>query len=154
MKWSLEMQKPIEAIAKKQGIDLYTVQPGDLCIKIKVKGYMELVIEKIAKNQISVAHYFEQNGDLCVDPEIVFLIAPGYDRDYKKVTRWYPISFGQPPIMGGIASLNFSGYEEYVVEWDNKGNPARYYARRQADCATFSNMWGRNLRAQGFVKAA
>lgn len=38
------------------------------------EGFMPLVIEKIGGNMISVAHYYEQNGDLMRDPEIEFLI--------------------------------------------------------------------------------
>jgi hypothetical protein len=43
--------------------------------------YMRLVIEDIGRGPrgyqaVSVAHYFEQNGDLCQDSEMVFELVP------------------------------------------------------------------------------
>lgn len=35
-------------------------------------GFMTLSLDKIGSNSVAMAHYYEQNGDLMVDPEIVF----------------------------------------------------------------------------------
>lgn len=49
-------------------------------------GYMDLVLEALPHwdnhhgntgYALSMAHYFQQNGDLCQDPEMVILINPG-----------------------------------------------------------------------------
>ncbi|WP_045861799.1 DUF6908 domain-containing protein [Teredinibacter purpureus] len=48
-------------------------------------GYMDLVLERLphldnvyskGSLAVSIAHYFEQNGDLCSDPEMVLLLHP------------------------------------------------------------------------------
>lgn len=33
-------------------------------------GLMDLVIEKLGDNHYSLTHYYEQNGDLCPDPDM------------------------------------------------------------------------------------
>lgn len=51
-------------------------------------GYMDLVLERLphldnfnreGTQAFSIAHYFEQNGDLCQDPEIVLFLYPSMD---------------------------------------------------------------------------
>jgi hypothetical protein len=46
--------------------------------------YIPLTIEIIGKNQLSICHYGECNGDLMRDPEMVF---------YKQNDNWFPIYF-------------------------------------------------------------
>src|SRR5881275_2330775 len=51
-------------------------------MKIEVPGYMRLCIEYIGEGPrgqaaISIAHYFEQNGDLCKDPDVVMEVPDG-----------------------------------------------------------------------------
>src|SRR5438270_8865956 len=53
----------------------------NLSVSIPNEPYMRLVIEHIGTGPrgypaISVAHYFEQNGDLCQDPEMCFELIP------------------------------------------------------------------------------
>jgi|GEM_PF-5240252 len=57
-------------------------------ISVDVPGLMELVIEKVLDDTISVAHYWEQNRDLMRDPEIVFQVENG---------EWTPIEYIQDP---------------------------------------------------------
>ncbi|MDY0218835.1 MAG: SNF2-related protein [Candidatus Cloacimonas acidaminovorans] len=54
-----------------------TLDNEDLYIKIERRGFEKLVIQKISKNEISIAHYYEQNGDLMIDPEAIFEIVDG-----------------------------------------------------------------------------
>jgi len=43
-------------------------------LKLESQGFMDLILEKIANNEISLAHYYEQNGDLIPDPDITVKI--------------------------------------------------------------------------------
>ena len=80
----------------------------DYC-KILNEPYMSLSIEKISKShddliQYSFAHYYEENGDLIADPEMVFSIKNIDDKLYFR-----PESFSMPAL---------SIYKEYF-DWDN-----------------------------------
>lgn len=72
------------------------------CGKSKSQGYMDLVYEQLPMmdgvnglpNQaISIAHYFEVNGDLCQDPEMVVLINAS-----DKTAEAYYFQQAMPPI--------------------------------------------------------
>ena len=41
---------------------------------LKAPGFMDLVIEKIWNNRISLSHYYEQNGDLMSDPDVELIV--------------------------------------------------------------------------------
>jgi hypothetical protein len=43
-------------------------------IKLELDCFDPLVIEKVGPRRVSVAHYYEQNGDLMRSPEIVFKV--------------------------------------------------------------------------------
>ena len=111
-------------------------------IKIKNAPYMDLVIERVGKSPqglplISVAHYFEQNGDLCQDPEMVFEVSPD---------GWRPVFFQQaiPPI-----------YREAIVyEYRPTSSAVKVNLREMADQKSFARVWNRNLKHQGFLKQA
>lgn len=79
------------------------------CIRIEVNGHMPLVIEKVAENRISVAHYYTQRGDLMSDPEIVFEI----DGD-----EWIPIRYTQHPL---AEEYNKNGLDKlrngFISQW-------------------------------------
>jgi hypothetical protein len=106
-------------------------------IKIENEGFMPLVIEWIGQgpngsNFISVAHYYEQNGDLMRDPEMVFLVA---------CDIWTPYSYQQD---------NLGLYQQAM---DIEGNEVRrIYPKVSKDLRQFSAFWDRNLRSQGFLK--
>ena len=96
------------------------------------KAFMPLSVERLQDTDIGTVytfcHYFEQNGDLCQDPEMLFLA--------HKSGRVYPMMFQQaiPPI-----------YEESLFREDGKWkvNP-----RLQAQHTTFANMWLKNIKEQ------
>lgn len=70
---------------------------GDLFhLTVENPPYMRLVIEVVAPGEVSVAHYYEQNGDAMRDPEIVFN------------QRWLPIEITQDPV--GIHRRAGAGY--------------------------------------------
>ena len=39
-------------------------------LKLKSQGFMDLTIERIGSDEISLTHYYEQNGDLVADPDM------------------------------------------------------------------------------------
>ena len=43
-------------------------------LKLKAPGFMDLVIEKIWDNRISLSHYYQQNGDLMADPDMEIIV--------------------------------------------------------------------------------
>jgi hypothetical protein len=49
-------------------------------MKLRAPGFMDLVIEKVWDNRISLSHYYEQNGDLMADPDMELIV------DHEKET--------------------------------------------------------------------
>lgn len=108
----------------------------DCYIKIDSTGgsFMPVSVEQIFENEtyriFSVAHYYEQNGDLMADPEMCFI-------NIKAVGSYLPSYFKQDNI--GMEQ------ESIIIENDViKG----YRAKMQADHTSFANMWLRNIKSQ------
>lgn len=97
-------------------------------------GIMAVHVEKVltipAGPIYSVAHYYQQNGDMMRDPDIEFL--KGKDGNY------YPISYRQDGL--GI-------YQE-VIEWGETGEIVGYRPKMQKDIAVFAGDWMENIRQQ------
>lgn len=70
---------------------------------------MDLAIEKIRANEISVAHYRKQYGDLMRDPEIVFQIRDG---------DWIPIEYTQDPGIYQRDENGLSSVRAFAKTWD------------------------------------
>ena len=79
---------------------------------------------------ISVAHYYEQNGDLMADPEVTFVVARD---DYV-----FPISFKQDNL----------GIDREYVRWE--GEQVFWNLAAQNDLARFCTSWMRNIKEQQF----
>jgi hypothetical protein len=75
---------------------------------------------------VSLAHNYEQNGDLMADPDVEFLVTP---------LGVAPLSFQQDP---GI-------YRRWA--WKDKGQ-WRFHPRGQADLTAFCNQWMANIKQQ------
>jgi hypothetical protein len=108
-----------------------------LYISIENAPFMRLVIEHIGRGPqglpaISVAHYYESNGDLCQDPEMCFEVASTPD---GLVFDPYMFQMAIPPV-----------YQEVT-------NGAQGVALAE-QLRQFATMWDANLRAQGFIEAA
>jgi hypothetical protein len=112
----------------------------DDCLHLSIENppYMRLVVEDIGLGpnnrpaiSSSVAHYFEQNGDLCQDPEMCFEV----ERQSDEFT-FNPYMFQQaiPPIYQEIES-----------------NSTGHALRKQLEL--FAATWDKNIREQGFLKA-
>lgn len=74
----------------------------------------------------SVAHYYEQHGDLVPDPDVTLLRDPS--------GGWYPLTYED-------------AYGHRVAAEVNDGD-IRVRPRAQADLARFLNLWMRNVREQ------
>ena len=106
-------------------------------IKINNTGssFMPVSVEAIFDNEkymvVSVAHYYEQNGDLMADPEMLFI--------YNKAMKvFFPSYFKQDGFMG-------SEQESVIME---NGEIKGYKAKMQADHSSFANQWLRNIKSQ------
>ena len=78
---------------------------------------------------LSVAHYYEQNGDLMADPEMIFLKA----RDNK----YYPI----------YTKMDAVGFVRETVLFES-GTIKGFYKDSQRDQVQFANMWMTNIKHQ------
>ena len=93
-------------------------------------AFMPVVVECIGTNLYSVAHYYEQNGDLMADPEMTFWRDP--------VGRWFAASFTQH---------NMGIYQE-AIEFGDEGTPEKFWPRLQADQSDFAGTWMVNIKSQ------
>jgi hypothetical protein len=105
-------------------------------IRVESPPFMRLVIEHVGEGPrglpaVSVAHYYEQNGDLMRDPEIVFEVGPD---------GWDPVSYQQD---------NLSIYQEAVYVARGK---VCIQSHLVADLKFFARKWDRNIGMQGFLK--
>ena len=95
--------------------------------------FMPVHVEHVTKctlGQIfSIAHYYEQNGDLMRDPDMEFI--KGGDGEY------YPISFWQDSPLK----------RDDAVEWED-GEITRINPKMQAALASFANTWMKNIKEQ------
>ena len=105
---------------------------SDRSYRLKARGFMDLVVEVLPQCPetgamvLSLAHYFEQNGDLCQDPEMTVRVF-----SHGMVEA---LTFQQaiPPI--------------YSVVYPQPGVVAM---RVKQDLNAFLSLWLRNLTAQG-----
>ena len=102
-----------------------TVQEMDVedSMTVEVAEMMNLVIEKIGENRLSVAHYYTQNGDLMSDPEIVFRI----DRDHWVLVRYTQHPFIEQHDEDG---LNLFGF---LKRWNRNLSAQGYVAAAGGD---------------------
>jgi len=112
---------------------------------------MPLVIERIAENIMtdfgaaklySLAHYYEQNGDLMSDPQMCFLVI-----DQRTQTKDIEHIFIYPQ-MYQLDGLGI--YEESILIKDNRVIGCKK-AWQDGHCG-FANLWLNNIRQQGFLK--
>lgn len=98
----------------------------------RTEGYMALSVEWIGshgKGEIfSLAHYFEQNGDLMADPEMEFIRAAD--------GKFYPISYRLDAVGVWWVSVELNGMETKVK------------TKLQAEQADFANGWLANIADQ------
>ena len=79
----------------------------------------------------SIAHYYEQSGDLVPDPDVVFM---------RTAEGWAPVSF-QDSLAYRVA-VHF--HDDGTIEVDE---------REQRDLVAFCNQWMRNIQEQQGLSA-
>ena len=91
--------------------------------------YMRVCVERLSEHQYSIAHYYEQNGDLVCDPDGVFFKA--------KTGQWLPVSLQ-------LCTGHFT--EALILNANDE--PAQVRPRAQKELASFAAMWMRNIADQ------
>jgi putative heme degradation protein len=130
MKTCPKMREIVGKLCEKHGIDLNQVRAT---IRLDMEGFDRLCIERVTSNAVSVAHYFEMNGDVVPEPDIVFFI--------DEWGEWIPVEITQ----------SMTGWTR-VVEFDDTGDKImRYRADEQADIAAFAELWAQNITDQGWL---
>lgn len=97
-------------------------------------SFMAVCVEYINDTDLgpvfSVAHYYEQNGDLMRDPEMTFL---------RRIDgSYYPLSYQQDGL--GL-------YQESVI-FGEDGNPEKFIPAMQRNQAVFAGQWMQNIKEQ------
>lgn len=141
---ALKMTAVINEIATQHNLDLTKIESH---LRLEQPGYDCLVIEVVGPSQISVAHYFEQNGDLITNPELVFFTGFG-DR-----AGWIPIASQQPPFL--INGEEFGGYRSYARVSRPKGDQRAFLSmidfKGIEQAVELAEFWAENIRAQGWL---
>jgi len=108
---------------------------GYLKLNCSDGAFMSVTVEQIFytnKHKIySVAHYYEQNGDLMADPEMCFI----FDLQEKVFTPSY---YKQDGYLGREQESAFLVGDEIIVN----------DLKLQADHTRFANIWLRNIKQQ------
>lgn len=130
MKSSPRMQAIITQIAEKHARNLAI--PGTH-LRLVLTPFMPLVIECIGANQVSVCHYYEQNGDLVQDPEIIF---------FTFYPEWV-----------ALAIQSVHGYHEAATLTPDNQAIHAFQPRAQQEIGVFAETWAQNIEAQGWLEA-
>ena len=130
---SLRMQSTIASILKAHRLFTDFTTCEEFHVKIEHSPYMPLTIERHGP-QVIVAHYFKQNGDLVPDPDMEFELGPD--------SLWYPVA-----IQFAIGTYRRCFYE-------TPSGQSVINQRERLGQRRFSDMWARNLNAQGFDKGS
>lgn len=124
---STQFQKTIEHLLKSHNLlDAFQNQ-SSFHVRFDMKGYQRLVIERHGE-LISVAHYFEQNGDLVADPDV--------ELHYPS---WVPTAITQA----------FLGYRSKFIERDGQ---ILVDTRFDREVSSFLSLWAGNINAQGWAE--
>lgn len=109
---------------------------SEQCRRSQVVGVMDWVVEHLpdlggaSGNDegiaVSLAHYFEQNGDLCKDPEMVVLIYPS-----QRMVEAFTFEMSIPPI-----------YQQVFPE------PRKFIPQLRKELNSFLRQWLNNLIEQ------
>ena len=120
--------------------------------KIDTSSFMAVCVDVIGRPDfgpvgqsliIAVSHYFKQNGDMCCDPDMTFLV--GQPSEAAPIAV-YPLTFEQalPPV--------------YQVAARFEGGSLIHKPALQADITRFANSWMSNIAQQqdlaAYVKGA
>lgn len=96
-------------------------------------GFMPVHVDRLSEDLFSVAHYYEQNGDLVPDPDMVFVRTTTPSGE----TVWLPKEL----------TLAIGSYVS-AFELGEDGKPTQINKRRYRELVAFAHMWLRNIRSQ------
>ena len=128
---SRSLQDAITKLAAKHGLDLAAREAH---LRLEQPSFMPLVIEKIGLHQVSVAHYYYQNGDAIPDPDIVL---------FTRYAIWVPIEISIPYGYSRYGYLNERGDEIERIT-------SLYWQR---DLASFCDTWAQSIEIQGWLES-
>ena len=119
-------QTAVEEVLKAHGLLEKFQSQTDFHMRLKKEPYEPLVIERHGE-LISVAHYFEQDGDLIADPDVEM-----------HFPDWTPTAI----------QMKNGSYTQKFVERDGKT-----YVNMKFDPSVrpLLAMWARNIKAQGWA---
>jgi hypothetical protein len=121
------MERVVNAILERHGLIKTFDRSAEFHLQLEHLPYLPLVIER-HRNEVAVMHYFIQQGDVMMDPELTF-----------SLPAWSPTSITQHPV--GV-------YRQVYVMVNGRQmmNP-----RLLRELEAFARTWAQNLRAQGFI---
>ena len=106
------------------------------CRRSEVPGLMDWVVERLPHLDglsgndegiaVSLGHYFEQNGDMCKDPEMAVLIYPS-----QRMVEAFTFEMSIPPI-----------YQQVFPE------PGKFHPQLRKELNSFLRQWLNNLIEQ------
>lgn len=102
-------------------------------LKIKNEPYMDLNVDRLHGNVISMAHNYVQNGDLMADPDMTIEI-------YPEQRRAEALTFQNDGL----------GIWQTVYNYDDQGRKVAVRPRLKRELNSFLLQWLRNLKSQGF----
>ncbi len=102
--------------------------PGEFMYVSIEKLQSDVQITSCKFDIYSIAHYYEQNGDLCCDPDMTFAVCQS---DPMFI---YPMTF-----------QNSICYRQGIFE---DGGVWKINEKEQADEVSFANMWLKNIKFQ------
>ena len=121
---------------------------ADRAYRLRAPGFMDLVVEVLATCEetggmvLSLAHYFELNGDLCQDPEMtVRLFHPG-------MTIFQELCPITDPSLGRAEALSFQQAIPPIYQRIYP-RPGAYHANLRRELNDFLGLWLTNLGEQG-----
>lgn len=119
---------------------LYDVwaMPVGFSLHFKANGVLDLVVEKLQWNRISLTHYGEMNGDLMKDPDVEVLLLPdgtirgvSFQNDYAGI---YHTCEDEPPTSYLSRSINsFLGTWLQEIHAHGFATPTPAEAQRRAE---------------------
>ena len=105
------MKKLVAEIIKAAGCSPIDELAVGKQIEVSQDGFMDLTIEKVGHDRVSVAHYYTQRGDLMSDPEIVFQI--------EDDGTWLPIRYTQQPNIHDFDPDGIAHTQPFIDQWSS-----------------------------------
>jgi len=134
------METPMVEVLGDLGLEIDTKSNEHKHYRLKAPGYMDLIVEIWKEGNdtmMSVCHYYEQNGDLMKDPEIMYKLIE-YENDDKNLV-WEDAQWIQQDPVGV--------FRQVYVKKDGKTFVNR---KPKEELRDFSKMWANNIKNQGF----